>query len=71
MEIYRLSKLGYALSHSTRNPDTPEWRVIHYLNRMHTASKEKITTEVAGVSSATLARLRQKRILLEETGVSV
>lgn len=71
MEIYRLSKLGYALSHSTRYPDTPEWHIIHYLNRMHTASKEKILSEVSGATSATLARLRQKRILLEETGVSV
>lgn len=71
MQIYRLSKLGYALSHSTRNPPTPEWNVIHYLGRMHSASKEKLLSEVAGVTSATLARLRIKRILIEETGVSV
>lgn len=71
MEIYRLSRLGYALSHSTRNPPTPEWNVIHYLARMHSASKEKIISEVAGVSSLTLAGLRRKRILVEETGVSV
>lgn len=71
MEIYRLSRLGYALSHSTRNPDTPEWKVIHYLNRQHSASKEKILSEVAGADTGTLARLRHKKILIEETGVSV
>ena len=71
MEIYRLSKLGYALSHSTKYPNTPEWHVIHYLNRMHTASKEKILSEVPGTTSSILARLRLKRILLEETGVNI
>ena len=71
MEIYRLSKLGYALAHSTRNPDTPEWKVIHYLGRMHSASKEKLLTEVGGVTPSVLMRLRIKRILVEETGVNV
>lgn len=71
VEIYRLSQIGYALSHSTRNPPTPEWGVIHYLARMHSASKEKLVSEVPGVTSTTLARLRIKRILVEETGVSV
>lgn len=71
MEIYSLSKLGYALSHGTRNPPTPEWKVIHYLARMHKASKEKILREVPDASTTTLARLRMKRILVEETGVNV
>ncbi len=71
MEIYRLSKLGYALSHSTRNPPTPEWAVIHYLARNHSASKEKIISEVPGTTPTVLARLRMKHILVEETGVSV
>lgn len=71
MQIYRLSKLGYALSHSTRNPQTPEWSVIHYLSRMHSASKEKLVAEVPGVTPSLLARLRIKRILVEETGVQV
>lgn len=71
MEIYRLSRLGYALSHSMRNPQTPEWNVIHYLGKMHSASKEKILAEVPGASTMTLARLRIKRILIEETGVQV
>ena len=71
MEIYRLSRLGYALSHSTRSPKTPEWNVIHYLARMHSASKSKILAEVPDVTTTTLARLRIKKILIEESGVSV
>jgi hypothetical protein len=71
VEIYRLSNLGYALAHSRTNPDTPEWRVIHYLARMHSASGEKIISEVVGVNAFTLGKLRKKQILLDETGVSV
>ena len=71
MEIYRLSKLGYALSHSTRNPRTPEWNTIHYLARMHSASKQKLLNEVPGTNSSTLRKLALKRIIIEETGVSV
>jgi hypothetical protein len=71
VEIYRLSRLGYALSHSTRNPNTPEWAVIHYLAKMHSASKEKLFAEVPGASSTTLRQLRAKRIVIEETGVAV
>jgi hypothetical protein len=71
VEIYRLSRLGYVLSHSTRNADTAEWRVIHYLSRMHSATKDKILAEVAGASTTTLRQLRGKRIIIEETGVAV
>ena len=71
LQIYRLSPLGYRLSHSTRNPNTPEWAVIHYLARMHSASRDKILNEVASATTMTLARLRLKGILKEETGVSV
>jgi hypothetical protein len=71
VEIYRLSRLGYALSHSTHNPDTAEWRLIHYLARMHSASKDKLMNEVAGVTPRTIRLLKNKRILIEETGVQV
>ncbi len=71
MEIYRLSGFGYKLSHSMSHPQTPEWAVIHYLSRMHSASKEKIMADVPGVDTTVLRRLRMKRILVEETGVSI
>ena len=71
MEIYRLTQLGYKLSHSRRNPQTPEWGVIHYLAKRHRASKEQLVEEVPGVSSSTIGKLRIKRILTEESEVSV
>ena len=71
MEIYSLSKRGYALSHSTRYPPTPEWGVIHYLAKMHSASGEKLKREVFGVTSMTLAKLRLKKILVTDKGIEV
>lgn len=71
MKMYSLTRLGYKLSRSTRSPDTPEWRVIHYLARMHAASRDKILSEVPGASSTTLASLRVKRVVQEAGGVEV
>ena len=71
MEIYRLSLLGYKLSHTVRHPENPSWRVIYYLAKMHVASKEKILGEVDGATLATLTDLKRKRIIVEETGVNV
>lgn len=71
MELYRLSGLGYKLSHNVRHEDKPEWRIIHYLSRMHVATKEKILSEVPGATSTMLTKLRYKRVLVEETGVNV
>jgi len=71
MEIYRLSSLGYKLSHTIRHEDSPSWRVVHYLSRMHAATKEKIIAEVPGTTPAVLLRLRLKKIIVEESGVEV
>jgi hypothetical protein len=38
---------------------------------MHSASKEKIMSEVAGATQRTIRQLKNKRILIEETGVQV
>lgn len=58
------------LAHSTRNPNTAEWRVIHYLAQRHSASGEKIVSDL-NVPSSALANLSAKRIIVEDTGVSV
>jgi len=71
MAIYRLSPLGYRLSHNIRHEDKPEWGVIYYLSRMHVATKEKIIAEVPGATPITLAKLRLKRVIVEESGVDV
>lgn len=71
MEIYRLSRLGAMAAHSIRPKPTPEWGVINYLNRNHSASKEKIMAEVPGVTSGILGAMRRKHLIIEETGVGV
>lgn len=71
MHIYRLTALGYALAHSTRSQPTPEWRVIHYLNKMHSASRDKIIAEVSGATPDMLTRMARKHLLTEEMKVAV
>lgn len=71
MEVYRLTHLGYRLSHNIRHEEKPEWGVIYYLSRMHVATKEKILSEVPGTSPSTLAKLRIKKVIVEESGVDV
>lgn len=71
MQIYRLSRIGYALAHSTKNPNTPEWGVIHYLAKQHSAEMGKILAEVQGASPITIQKLRRKGIIVEETAVRV
>lgn len=71
MEIYSLTFKGRALSHSTRSPNTPEWKVIYFLSKHSRATKEQIISNVPDASSSTLARLRIRGIIQEETGVTV
>ena len=71
MEIYKLSRLGAMAAHSIRPKPTPEWGVIIYLNRNHSASKEKLLAEVPGATSGMLGSMRRKHLLIEETGVGV
>lgn len=67
MKIYTLTPLGYRASHSTRDTETDEWKVVHYLARVHMASNDKIQSDL-GVSPSTLAKLSRKNIIEEQTG---
>ncbi len=75
IQIFRLSPLGEALSHSVRAPQTPEWKIIYYLKRQGHATKDQIVTN-SGLSlaevSAALTKLRHRRspIVIEETGAA-
>ncbi|KKL98818.1 hypothetical protein LCGC14_1820670 [marine sediment metagenome] len=71
MEIYRLTRLGSQLAHSYNNERTPMWGVIHYLNRKGVATKEQILEHVPYATSTTIAKLRWKRVISEDTGVTV
>lgn len=71
MEIYRLTNMGERLAHSYKSPPTPAWGVIHFLNKRGMATREQIIENVPGATSLTLAKLRNKRVVIEETGVNV
>ncbi len=42
MEIYGLTNRGMEIARNTRSPDTPKWRVIHFLYKVPKASTEQI-----------------------------
>lgn len=68
MEIYSLTSRGKALAHNTRSPNTPEWGVIYFLARQGRATTDQIKNFVPSSTSITIARLRIKGIISEETG---
>ena len=76
IEIYGLTDTGKRLARNVRNPDTVDWRVIHYLDRVIKATKEQIA-EYCGLSSnqasAVLKKLKRTRppLVAEESGVRV
>jgi len=69
VEIYSLTSRGRSLSHNTRSPRTPEWGVIYFLAKQGRATTEQIKTFVPSSSSFTIARLRIKGVIREESGV--
>lgn len=68
MEIYSLTARGKVLAHNTRSPHTPEWGVIYFLAKQGRATTEQIKNYVPSSTSITIARLRMKGIIREETG---
>lgn len=71
IEIYRLTARGEALAHSYRSPRSPEWAVIHFLNRRGAATKDMIFDNVPSASSSTLAKLSIKNIIVGGRSVTV
>lgn len=71
MEVYSLTTRGRQLSHSVRSPNTPEWAVIHFLAKQGRATKDQIKSYVPSASSATLAKLRIRKIIQDDMGVIV
>lgn len=68
MRIYQLSNLGRRLARTTNNPDTVNWRVIHYLDNMSYATTDQVSLG-AGLdenqASGALVLLRRKGIVEE------
>ena len=69
--IYGLTDIGKRLARSTNSPNTPEWRVVHHLDKMKRRTPEQMA-DYCGVSlgqmAATLRKLKSRRIVAEETG---
>ena len=64
MEVLQLTPKGIALSHSVNNPDTPGWRVIHYMAKhRYQATKDQILQYVPNADSGTIALLKVKGIV--------
>ena len=42
MKIYALSPLGKRLARGTSNPDTANWRVLHYLDSVSYATNDQV-----------------------------
>lgn len=71
IEVYRLSNRGEQLAHSYRSPRTPEWAVVHFLQRRGSATKDQIFEYVPSASSSTLAKLSMKGIIIGGRGVTI
>lgn len=70
MKLYSITQKGYRLAHSIRQPAQAEWKVIAYLAKRHTASREQII-EDTGADVGTIANLAHKGVIkLDTTGVS-
>ena len=73
MEIYGLTKIGFRLARSTKSPNTLEWQIIHYLDKVNRATKDQIAT-YTGVNqhelSRSLNKLKAKGIIAIEMGVT-
>lgn len=43
MRIYQITPLGKRLARTTNNPDTPNWRILHYLDHPGYATSDQIS----------------------------
>ena len=70
MEFYKLTDdLGVPLARSTNNPNNLNWQIIHYLDLVHMASKEKIINKMSNMGAKTdsivgsLAHLQRNKVI--------
>ena len=43
MKVYSLTPWGWRIARSVNTPDTPQWRVVHYLDHVRAATIEQIS----------------------------
>ena len=70
LSIFGLTDRGKAYARSIHHEDTPEWRVIHYLDKVQRSSPEQIGVYCSmgiGQTKAVLRKLKSRGIVAEET----
>ena len=60
MKIYTATNTCYAMNHNVRAEDSPEWKVIRYMARVHQATKEQIMQNT-GADASVISRLAMKK----------
>ena len=66
MKIYQLTQLGRRLARNTGNPDTANWRVIHYLDGVSYATDDQISMYTGleeGEAAGALGTLKRKGLV--------
>mgnify|MGYP005850113863 CR=1 FL=1 len=70
MKIYQLTNLGRRLARTTNNPDTPNWRVLHYLDNLSGAATSDQIVMGTGLeenqAAGALVLLRRKGLVSEQ-----
>lgn len=68
MKIYQLSQLGKRLARNTNNPDTANWRVLHYLDSVSYGTPDQIAMYSGleeGEAMGALGTLKRKKLVEE------
>jgi len=69
MKIYQLTQLGRRLARGTNNPDTANWRVLHYLDSVSYATGDQVSM-YSGLEEneamGALGILRRKKLVEEK-----
>lgn len=68
MKIYGLTEIGETLAHSTDNPNTIEWKIVHMLSFMGTSTQGQLAENI-GVDSNQIGeaiwKLKRRNIIKE------
>lgn len=74
MEMYGLTQRGIRIARNPRNPPTPPYKVIHFLDKVPRASREMIA-DYCGLSptetSITLRSLKANHIIADEISSNI
>lgn len=60
MEIYQLTGKGQMAAHNIYAPENPRWKLIQFMYRRETATKEQMLDNVPSATWHTINYLRRK-----------